>query len=118
VTYIVQPGDSLYLIALKFHTTVEDIMAANGITDPALTYPGQVINIPVAAIMHGNGSEYIVQPGENLDMAAKKHGVRARDLIRSNNIKAPYIIYPGQTILVPGKQHPSAKNEQAAPLGI
>ncbi len=101
MTYIIQPGDSLYLIALKFNTDVEGIMAANGMADPAHIYPGQVLNIPVAATMHESGSEYIVRPGETLDLIARKHGVRLCDLIRSNRIKAPFIVYAGQTIHVP-----------------
>lgn len=33
VGYIVQPGDSLWKVAKKFHTTVEDIMELNGLTE-------------------------------------------------------------------------------------
>lgn len=33
VGYIVQPGDSLWKIAKKFHTTVDTIMMTNGLTD-------------------------------------------------------------------------------------
>lgn len=39
VGYIVQPGDSLWKIAKKFHTTVDNIMAANGLTDSVI-HPG------------------------------------------------------------------------------
>ena len=39
VGYIVQPGDSLWKIAKKFHTTVETIMTTNGLTD-SLIKPG------------------------------------------------------------------------------
>ena len=40
VGYIVQPGDSLWKIAKKFHTTVETIMTTNGLTD-SLIKPGR-----------------------------------------------------------------------------
>ena len=33
VGYIVQPGDTLWEIAKKFHTTAETVMAANELTD-------------------------------------------------------------------------------------
>lgn len=36
VGYIVQPGDSLWKIAKKFHTTVDTIMNTNGLTDSAI----------------------------------------------------------------------------------
>lgn len=40
VGYIVQPGDSLWKIAKKFHTTVDNIMMANGLTDSNI-HPGE-----------------------------------------------------------------------------
>lgn len=39
VGYIVQPGDSLWKIAKKFHTTVDTIMEINGLTDQEI-HPG------------------------------------------------------------------------------
>lgn len=36
VGYVVQPGDSLWKIAKKFHTTVDNIMEINGLTDHAI----------------------------------------------------------------------------------
>ncbi|MDW2798686.1 DUF3794 domain-containing protein [Clostridium boliviensis] len=39
VGYIVQPGDSLWKIAKKFHTTVDTIMTTNGLTD-SIVKPG------------------------------------------------------------------------------
>lgn len=113
--YIIQPGDSLYLLALKFHAAVEDIMAANGLADPNLIYPGQVLFLPVASAMHSDGREYIVKPGDSLELVAQKHNVELRDIIKSNNIKAPYIIYPGQTIVVPDKRLPHPLNEKTTP---
>jgi LysM repeat protein len=44
--YIVQPGDTLSGLAQDFGTTVEDIMAANGITDPDALQVGQALIIP------------------------------------------------------------------------
>ena len=37
VGYIVQPGDTLWKIAKKFHTTIETIMEANGLTDNSIS---------------------------------------------------------------------------------
>jgi len=41
VTVIVEAGDSLSKIAKQYDTTVDDLMAANDITDPNLVFPGQ-----------------------------------------------------------------------------
>ena len=40
VGYIVQPGDSLWKIAKKFHTTVDNVMETNGLTSD-LIMPGE-----------------------------------------------------------------------------
>ncbi len=44
--YIVQPGDTLSELAILFGTTVADIMAANGLTDPDSLQVGQPLIIP------------------------------------------------------------------------
>ncbi len=45
-TYVVQTGDNLFRIALRFGTTVEVLASINGIADPRLIYVGQVIRLP------------------------------------------------------------------------
>lgn len=44
-TYVVKSGDTLSGIAAKFGTTYQDIAAKNGISNPNLIYPGQVLKI-------------------------------------------------------------------------
>jgi LysM repeat protein len=46
--YVVQPGDNLFRIALRFRTTVQALAQANGIVNPSLIYAGQRIRIPGA----------------------------------------------------------------------
>ena len=45
VIYMVQPGDTLWKIAKRYRTTVEDILAINEIENPDLIYPGQKLLI-------------------------------------------------------------------------
>ncbi|MDR0840151.1 MAG: peptidoglycan-binding protein [Christensenellaceae bacterium] len=47
INYTVQPGDTLWLIAQRFNTTVDAILQLNPHTDPNLIYPGEVLKIPV-----------------------------------------------------------------------
>jgi LysM repeat protein len=42
---VVDPGDTLSGIAAQFGTTVEHLVAVNGITDPDMIYPGQVLTL-------------------------------------------------------------------------
>ena len=46
IMYIVKKDDTLWKIAKKFGSTVEDIVKANGIEDENKIYPGQKIYIP------------------------------------------------------------------------
>ena len=44
--YVVQVGDNLFRISLKFHITLAALMSANGIVNPNLVYAGQQLTIP------------------------------------------------------------------------
>src|SRR5687768_15787664 len=46
IKYTVQPGDTLFGIALTFGVTIDDIVRANNIADPNSLSEGQVLTIP------------------------------------------------------------------------
>ena len=46
MTYIVQPGDTLFSIAQQFGVSVQALMQANGLTVPGYVYVGQRLIIP------------------------------------------------------------------------
>jgi LysM repeat protein len=45
-TYIVQAGDTLFRIAVRFETTTDELTTLNGIADPSSIYVGQQLIIP------------------------------------------------------------------------
>lgn len=45
-THVVQPGENLFRISLRYGKTVDEVAAYNGIANPHYIYPGQVIRIP------------------------------------------------------------------------
>jgi LysM repeat protein len=45
-TYVVQPGDTLYRIAVRNGMTVAELAAANGITNTSVIFTGQTLIIP------------------------------------------------------------------------
>jgi LysM repeat protein len=47
--YVVQPGDNLLAIAVRFDLTLDELMEANNITDPDFVFAGQRLVIPSAA---------------------------------------------------------------------
>jgi LysM repeat protein len=49
--------------------------------------------------------EYTVRSGDSLDKIARKFGVSVQDIIRENNLKKPYRIYPGQRLKIPSSDY-------------
>ncbi|MDT8715618.1 DUF3794 domain-containing protein [Clostridium sp. 19966] len=49
--YIVQPGDSLWKIAKKYCTTIDEIVRMNGVENPDKVYPGEKLLIPGRAVV-------------------------------------------------------------------
>src|SRR5690242_19414220 len=47
-TYVIQRGDTLFRIALRFGTTYPALAAANGITNPNRIFYGTTIRVPCA----------------------------------------------------------------------
>lgn len=58
--YIVQPGDTLYFISLKFKTSVDTLMKINHISDAHMIYPGQMIKIPLPYAPGGETNSFPV----------------------------------------------------------
>jgi len=102
-TYIVQPGDNLFRIALRHGTTVEAIAAANGIANPQLIYVGQELVIPSGStgVPSTGATTYIVQPGDNLFRIALRYNMSYRLLAEYNGISNPSSIYVGQVLQIP-----------------
>jgi uncharacterized YkwD family protein/spore coat assembly protein SafA len=60
ITYTVQPGDSLWKIAVKYEIGVSEIINANSkIANPRLIYPGQKVNVPNIADIKALENEVI-----------------------------------------------------------
>jgi len=103
VTHIVQPGENLYRIALKYGTTIEAISAANNIVNPHLIYAGQELLIPTGGghPPGGGGRYHVVQPGETLWSIAMKYGTTPWKIAAANGISNIHYIYAGQTLRIP-----------------
>lgn len=97
-TYIVQSGDTLSGIAEKHGTTYQHLAAINGIADPDLIYPGDVIVIDGVAF--GSGQTYTIQSGDTLSDIAGRFGTSVAHLAALNGIENPDLIYDGDTIRI------------------
>ena len=105
MTYIAQPGDTLYTIAQRFNTSAEAIMAANNRLNSYLIYPGQLLEIPEEPESEQLGYYYIVQPGDSLYRIAQRFNIPLKELIRVNQIPPPYTIYPDREFSCPVWNH-------------
>ena len=97
-TYTVQSGDTLSGIASRFGTTYQYLAQINGIANPNLIYPGQVIRISGSAPVRRS---YIVVKGDTLSGIASRFGTTYQYLAQINGIANPNLIYPGQRIYLP-----------------
>jgi LysM repeat protein len=103
VTHVVQRGENLFRIALRYGTTVQAIASANGIANPALIYVGQPLVIPSGTQPPppSGGTTYVVQPGDNLFRIALRYNMNYVYLAQYNGIANPAYIYVGQVIRIP-----------------
>lgn len=101
-TYTVKSGDTLSGIASKFGTTYQKIAADNGIANPNIIYPGQVLKINGGGStqINNTGRTYVVKSGDTLSGIASKFGTSYQKIARDNNIANPNVIYPGQKLII------------------
>ncbi len=106
-TYIVEHGDTLKALAIRFSTTMENLGKLNGIRDYNVIYEGQRLSIPVVTSqppspMPSRGGMYVVGRGDTLRKISDRVGISLADLIAVNSqIANPSSIFPGQVIFLP-----------------
>ncbi len=102
-TYTVKSGDTLSGIAAKYGTTYQKIAADNGIANPNIIHPGQVLKINVTSNENNtqnNTRTYTVKSGDTLSGIAAKYGTTYQEIARKNGIANPNIIHPGQVLKI------------------
>lgn len=113
VTYIVEPGDTLFTIAEKFEVDVVLLMAANNITDPDQLFVNDELIIPLPDftpptktpvpenLLPGQEIQYVVEPGDTLETIAAQFNSTAEAIAERNEIDDPNAIGVGQILIVP-----------------
>ena len=137
--HIVQPGENLFRIALKYGLSTNELAAYNGIVNPDHVYAGQVLNIPDGeddqAAQEIATSEpeaepsapetdtsdpelepsesspvtHLVQRGEILSQIALDYGVSVQSIAQANGIANPSLLYAGLTLVIPNPSNMPAE---------
>ena len=118
VTHIVQPGENLFRIALRYGIDLQELSTANGIVDARSIYSGQELLIPgitLPAVEGENTSEstvvenplvaappivHVIQRGEILTQIAGQYGVTVEAVMQANGILDPNRIRVGDELQI------------------
>lgn len=119
-TYVVQRGDTLFQIALRFGVSVQAIMSANGLTNANLIFVGQRLTIPgtsggtpaptqppatgtpAPTQPPAAGTRYTVRAGDTLSRIAAQFGVTVQAIMAANGLTNANLIFVGQVLTIPG----------------
>lgn len=119
VYHIVQRGEYLSVIAQRYGTTTQAILAANPqITNPNLIFAGQTIFVPFSTqppppppptpvppppppSQPSCRAWHYVLPGQTMLMISRWYGVDPFAIARANNIFNLNLIYAGSTLCIP-----------------
>lgn len=125
--HIVQSGETLFRIGLRYGVTWQTLMAVNGLTSITI-YPGQQLVIPDGVVDTGadpiapqptptavpaaappadpapapTDNVYVVQAGDALWLIAQRFHITVDDIVAANGLYNANWIYPGQALIIPG----------------
>lgn len=107
--YIVKKGDSLWSIASKNNTTVDNIKKLNNLSSNNLSV-GQVLKLSYDAKKEDikESNIYTVKKGDSLWLIANKYGTTVDELKSANNLKSNTLSI-GQTLIIPEKKENTNK---------
>ena len=114
--HVVGKGETVYSISRFYRITPEELMKANGISDPSKLQTGKKLTIPSNAFSDitvtvnppaQKLTDYIVIKGDTLFSIAKKHELSLQKLREINKFSDNHVIKTGDIVKVPGKPAPN-----------
>ena len=111
--YIIQKGDSLWSIAKKFNTTVNEIKNINNLTSNTISI-GQILVLPVKQqtpidTTYEDTTMYIVKSGDSLYKIANQYNTTVDELKKINNLSTN-LLSIGQVLKIPIEENESTIN--------
>ena len=140
-SYTVVSGDSLYAIARKTGTSIQELLSLNGLNLNSIIHPGQVLALSSKSAsaeikqeesttkeektsaettneetssstnQPSTGGTYTVVSGDGLYAIARKTGTSIDDLLSLNGLSLNSTIYPGQVLTLSANSETSAQEE-------
>ena len=140
-SYTVVSGDSLYAIARKTGTSIQELLSLNGLNLNSIIHPGQVLALSSksettetkqeestpkeekvsaettneetssSTNQSSTGGTYTVVSGDGLYAIARKTGTAIEDLLSLNGLSLNSTIYPGQVLTLSASSESSANEE-------
>tara|TARA_Y100000385_G_scaffold72829_1_gene73465 strand:- start:1797 stop:4139 length:2343 start_codon:yes stop_codon:yes gene_type:complete len=107
ISYEVERGDSLSVIAERFNTTVGQLVSLNQLRSRNSIQIGQRLLLPqseaqAARIVVSDEGIYTITRGDTISTIARRFNVNAGELLRLNGVADARLIYPGQELKLPG----------------
>ena len=137
--YTVVSGDSLYAIARKTGTSIQDLLSLNGLNLNSIIYPGQVLALSSKSATTETKQEestskeektteetststkqsslsgtYTVVSGDGLYAIARKTGTSIDDLLSLNGLSLTSTIYPGQVLTLSANSQEAESEESSS----
>ncbi|PZF56538.1 peptidoglycan-binding protein LysM [Curtobacterium sp. MCSS17_008] len=113
-SYHVRSGDTVSGIAARVGVSTSSILAANGLTQRSVIYPGQTLTVPRAAstakpapvastapAAPSRATSVKIVAGDTIGAIAAKHGVSVKALLAANGLSYTSTIYAGKTLVLP-----------------
>lgn len=113
--YIVQAGDSLSSIASRFSVSLNDLMSANGISDPNQLAEGQQLIIPGLDGVTGILNTRFINFGDSYRSMLRQTQVPEALFKKLNHVVSPSEFYVGVSMIVP-EQEQAQYNKRISPV--
>ena len=98
IMYTIKKNDTLYSIANKYNTTVQNLIDINNLINSNLMI-GQIIKVPINNNVQNNNIKYTVKKNDTLYTIANMYGMTVSELKKLNNLITDNI-YVGQELTI------------------
>lgn len=122
--HTVEPGDTVSSIAQRFGLSTASVLALNGLSWRSAIFPGQQLTLTTAPVKmtspppaRTQSGRYTIVKGDTISSVAMRFGVSTKSILDANHLESSSIIYPGQTLAIPGRE-PVALPQPAPEVGL